>query len=137
MQFNQSIGIYIMNNQTFEVSIQFIIDALQARYDNVKELWGGDAAHELWEQALDMVSECGIDGKVTSPSIFVDNYLINGEFVSKEDDKQYWLDGEYDDLSEDDKERYECEAEYIEQKWDEYVTNNACLYNDNYACLSF
>ena len=40
-------------------------------------------------------------------------------------------------VSEDDKQVYECEAEYIEQKWDEYVTNNACLYNDDYACLSF
>ena len=126
-----------MNNQTFEVSIQFIIDALQARYDNVKDLRGGEAAHELWEQALDMVSECGIGDNVTSPSIFVDNYLINGEFVSKEDDKQEWLACEYDDLSEDDKEYFEYEAEYIGQKWDEYVTNNACLYNDNYACLGF
>ena len=34
-----------MNNQTFEVSIQFIIDALQARYDNVKELHGCEASH--------------------------------------------------------------------------------------------
>ena len=121
-----------MNNRTFEVSIQFIIDALQARYDNVKDLWGGEASQELWEQALSMVEECGIGDNVTSPSIFVDNYLINGEFVSKEDDKQYWLD-----RVEDDKEYYECEAEYIEQKWNEYVTNNACLYNDNYACLGF
>ena len=126
-----------MNNQTFEVSIQFIIDALQARYDNVKELWGGDASHELWEQALSMVEDCGIGDNVTSPSIFVDNYLINGEFVSKEDDKQYWLDCEYDDLSEDDKEYYECEAEYIEQKWQEHCEENAILYNDNYACLGF
>ena len=126
-----------MNNQTFEVSIKFIIDALQARYNNVKELWGGDAAHKLWEQALSMVEECGIGDNVTSPSIFVDNYLLNGEFVSKEDDKNHWLDCEYDDLSDDDKTYYECEAEYIEQKWDEYVTNNACLYNGNYACLGF
>ncbi len=126
-----------MNNRTFEVSIDFIIDALQARYNNVKDLWGDDAAHKLWEQALQMVEECGIGDNVTSPSIFVDNYLLNGEFVSKEDDKQYWLDSEYGDLSEDDKEYYECEAEYIEQKWDEYVTNNACLYNDNYARLGF
>ena len=43
-----------MNNQTFNVSIQFIIDALQSRYDNVKELWGGEEAHQLWEQALAM-----------------------------------------------------------------------------------
>ena len=126
-----------MNNQTFEVSIDFIIDALQARYDNVKDVWGDEAAHKLWEQVLQTVEECGIGENVTSPSIFVDNYLINGEFVSKEDDKQFWLGGEYDDLSEDDKEYYECEAEYIEQKWDEYVTNNATLYNDNYACLGF
>ena len=126
-----------MNNRTFEVSIQFIIDALQSRYDNVKELWGGEASQELWEQALAMVEDCGIGDNVTSPSIFVDNYLINGEFVSKEDDKQYWLGCEYETLSDDDKEFYECEVEYIEQKWDEYVTNNACLYNGNYACLSF
>ena len=126
-----------MNNQTFEVPIQFIIDALQARYDNVKDLWGGDAARELWEQALDMVEECGIGDNVTSPSIFVDNYLINGEFVSKEDDKQYWLGGEYETLSEDDKEYYECEAEYIEQEWQEYCSENAMLYNDKYACLGF
>ena len=130
-----------MNNQTFTVSntvdIQFIIDALQSRYDNVKDLWGGDAAHQLWEQALAMVEDCGIGDNVTSPSVFVDSYLINGEFVSKEDDKQHWLDCGYEDLSDDEKEFYACEAEYIEQKWDEYVTDNACLYNDNYACLSF
>ena len=116
-----------MNNQTFNVSIQFIIDALQARYDNVKELWGGEAAHELWEQALSMVEECGIGDNVTSSSIFVDNYLINGEFVSKEDDKKDWLDCDSDELSEDE----------INEKWLDYVTNNACLYNDEYACLSF
>ena len=116
-----------MNNQTFNVSVDFIIDALQARYDNVKDLWGGDAAHELWEQALDMVEECGIGENVTSPSIFVDNYLINGEFVSKEDDKQWWLGSEYEALSEDE----------IDGKWKEYCEKNACLYNKNHACITF
>ena len=122
---------------TFNISLDFIIDALQARYDNVKELWGGEASHQLWEQALNMVEEYGVGDNVTSPSIFVDNYLINGEFVSKEDDLQWWLDCEYDDLSDDDKTYYECEAEYIEQKWQEYCSENAMLYNDEYACLSF
>ena len=122
---------------TINVSTDFIIDALQARYDNVKDLWGVEAANQLWEQALNMVEECGIGDNVTSPSIFVDNYLINGEFVSKEDDLQMWLDCEYDDLSEDDKECYECEEEYIEQKWQEYCSENAMLYNDEYGYLSF
>ena len=116
-----------MNNKTFEVSIQFIIESLQARYDNVSKLWGGEAAHELWGQALSMVEECGIGDNVTSPSYFVDNYLINGEFVSKEGDKKDWLDCDSDDLSDDE----------INEKWLEYVINNACLYNDDYACLSF
>lgn len=124
-------------NNTFNVSLDFIIDALQSRYNNVKELWGCEASNRLWEQALNMVEECGIGDNVTSPSIFVDNYLINGEFVSKEDDLQYWIDGEYDDLSFSDKECYESEEEYTEQKWQEYCSENAMLYNDEYACLSF
>ena len=124
-------------NNTINVSIEFIIEALQSRYDNVKDLWGGEAANQLWEQALNMVEECGIGDNVTSPSIFVDNYLINGEFVSKEDDLQMWLDCEYDDLSDDGKEYYECEGWYIEQKWGEYCLENAMIYNDEYACLSF
>ena len=122
---------------TFNVSINFIIDALDSRYDDVKDLWGCEAAHELWEQALEMVEECGIGEDTNSPSVFVDNYLINGEFVSKEDDLQWWLECEYDNLSDDDKQYYECEAEYIEQKWQEYCSENATLYNDEYACLSF
>ena len=116
-----------MNNQTFNVSVDFIIDALQARYGNVKELWGGEAAHDLWQQALDVVQECGIGDNVTSPSIFVDNYLINGEFVSKEDDMQWWLDCDYEELSEKE----------IDEKWEDYCKKNACLYNKNYACITF
>ena len=116
-----------MNNQTFNVSIDFIIDALQSRYDNVKELWGGEAPHQLWEQALSVVEECGIGDNVTSPSIFVDNYLINGEFVSKEDDMQWWLDCDSDSLSE----------EEVNDRWDDYCEKNACLYNKNYACITF
>ena len=116
-----------MNNQTFEVSLQFIIDALQSRYDNVKDLWGCEASHQLWEQALQIVEECGIGDNVTNPSIFVDNYLINGEFVSKDEDKQWWLDCDSNSLS----------SAEVDEKWLEYCENNACLYNDNYACLSF
>ena len=116
-----------MNNQTFDVSLQFIIDALQSRYDNVKDLWGCEASHQLWEQALQIIEERGIGDNVTSPSIFVDNYLINGEFVSKEDDAQWWLGCDKGELSE----------EEIDGQWKDYCKNNARLYSDNYACLSF
>ena len=116
-----------MNNQTFNVSVYFIIDALQARYDEVSGLWASHAARDLWQQALDVVQECGIGDNVTSPSIFVDNYLINGEFVSKEDDVQWWLDCDSEELSQDG----------IDEKWNDYCEKNACLYNKNYACITF
>ena len=41
--------------------------------------------------------------------------------------KKDWLGCDSDELSQD----------AIDEKWQEYVINNACLYNDDYACLSF
>ncbi len=70
------------NTQKIEVSIDFVIDALETRYNHVKDQWGGDAAHALWDKALDLVKEGGFSGD--SASLFVDNYLINGEFISRE-----------------------------------------------------
>ena len=115
-----------MNNPTFSVSIEFIITALQSRYDGVVGWWGNEASEQLWHQALDMIEACGLGDNITSPSEFVDNYLVNGEFISK-DDAHRWLGGNNEELSEDE----------ISEKWLEYCENNACLYNDEYACLSF
>ena len=111
------------NNQNFSVSIEFIIDALQSRYNDVECLWGNDTSRQLWKQVIEVVEGCGLDENVASPSEFVDNYLLNGEFVSKED--LLGLDSE--ELSEDE----------IKEKWLTYCENNACLYNDDHACLSF
>ena len=108
-----------MNKPTFSVTIEFIITALQSRYDGVIGWWGNKASQQLWEQVLDMVEVCGIGDKVTSPSEFVDNYLVNGEFASKEEDANWWLD-DSEELSEDE----------ISEKWLEYCENNACLYNE-------
>ena len=113
-------------NITFNVSIEFVINALQSRYDDVKESFGNKASQQLWGQVLEVVEGCGIGGNVTSPPEFVDNYLVNGEFVSKTDDI-FWLVGDSEELSQDE----------ISEKWLEYCENNACLYNDDYACLSF
>ena len=115
-----------MKTNMINVPVEFVIDALQARYDEVKELWGCDASASLWDQALDIVAECGLGEHVTSPSIFVDNYLINGEFVSKIADVELWLD---DNLPNGEKD--------IDEAWQDYCENNAILFNDEYACLRF
>ena len=109
-----------------QVSVEFVIDALQARYDEVKEMWGCDASAALWEQALQLVEECGLGENVTIPSIYVDNYLINGEFVSKIADVEHWLDSNQPNGAND-----------LDEAWNEYCQDNALIYNGEYACLQF
>lgn len=115
-----------MKVYTIEVNAKFVTEALQARYDEVENLWGCDASESLWDQALDMVAECGLASHVTSPCIFVDNYLINGDFVSKIEDVDRWLDSNQPNGEND-----------LDEAWQEYCENNAILFNDEYACLSF
>ena len=115
-----------MKTNMINVLVEFVIDALQARYDEVENLWGCDASASLWEQALQLVAECGLGENVTSPSIYVDNYLINGEFVSKIADVECWLDDNQPNGEND-----------LNEAWQEYCENNALIYNDDFACLQF
>ena len=115
-----------MKVYTIEVNANFVTEALQARYDEVKNLWACDASMSLWDQALDVVAECGLGEHVTSPSIFVDNYLINGEFVSKIADVEQWLVANQPNGEKD-----------LDEAWWKYCENNAILFNDDYACLNY
>ena len=133
------------------VPVEFVIDALQARYDYVKDLWGCDASAALWEQALQLVEECGLGENVTSPSIYVDNYLVNGDFTSKKDDSGYWIsetlmDGAISaliDQMHNETDQNEIDNlqdlinDLITDAWNEYCQDNAIVYNAEYACLCF
>ena len=121
-----------MKTRMIEVNVEFVVAALEARYDDVKGLWGNEASAALWEQALSLVEDCGL-GKCSSPSEYVDNYLINGEFVnrfniSKNDCNSYGIEF---DLS--------AEGEIIinDGEWNQFCQDNALIYNDEYACLQF
>ena len=132
-----------MKSNMINVSVEFVIDALQARYDDVKELWGCDASEALWEQALQLVEECELGENFTSPSIFVDNYLINGEFVSKIEDVDQWLDETtfadycgHHNLN--DLQIAELKASpMFNEFWNDYCEDKAIFYNDDFACLQF
>ena len=108
------------------VPSEFVIDALQARYDDVKDLLGCDPSASLWEQALQSVAERGLGENVTSPSIYVDNYLVNGEFVSKIADVEHWLDSNQPNGAND-----------LDEAWEEYCQDNALLHNGEHACIQF
>lgn len=121
-----------MKTRMIEVNVEFVIAALESRHEAVKELWGNEASAALWEQALSLFEECGL-GKCSSPSEYVDNYLINGEFVnrfniSKNDCNYYGIEF---DLSEDD------EIIINDGEWNQFCQDNALIYNDEYACLQF
>lgn len=131
-----------MKTQMINVPVEFVIDALQYRYDDVKDQWGNDASVALWEQALELVKECGLGDNITSPSIYVDNYLINGEFVSKEDNVEDWLHktshSSYKDELELEGDEYDQWLDdNFDDFWNEYCQDNALIYNDEYACISF
>ena len=132
-----------MNNQ---------ISALESRYNDVKEQWGNDASESLWEKALQLVEEYGLSDNITSPSIFVDNYLINGDFQNKIDDMEYWIENtsQFDEINDlqksideldevDDQKGYQQSQlnTLIDDAWNEYCQDNALIYNDEYACLQF
>ena len=47
------------NEPNFLVTRDFVEAALEARYQEVKDTWGGQASDSLWEQFLDVVLDCG------------------------------------------------------------------------------
>lgn len=63
-----------------------------------------------------------VGGNVLEPMTFVDNYLINGEFVEKE---EFTADGNYSELYEE-----------YNGSWEEMCENAAIFYNDEMACLN-
>ena len=140
-----------MTTRMIEVNAEFVIAALESRYEDVKELWGCQASHDLWEQALSLVEDAGL-GSCSSPSVYVDNYLINGEFKNKIDDMEYWIENtsqfdeindlqkSIDELDETDEQKGYQQAQLgtlIDEAWNEYCQDNALIYNDEYACLQF
>lgn len=115
-----------MNNQS--ININFIIAALEARFEDVKDIWGNEASLALWDQVLDMIEDCGIRENTNNPSEIVDNYLINGEFVSR------------DGLSENDARSYGIELDddgtVSHEAWSNFC-GDCIVSNSDHACIQF
>lgn len=98
-----------------EVTTDFIVEAIETFFDFRVENnpdWVSDARLSLKDELLDFVSDCGVGDH--TPSYIVDNFLINGQFVTRSDDGSLESD----------------------EAW-EAVTDYAIVYNDEYACLQF
>ena len=60
-------------------------DDLQARFDEMKECWGGDEHVALWPKLLARMVADASDGcmEEMDVNVLVDNFLVNGEIVER------------------------------------------------------
>ena len=120
-------------NIKHQVCSDFIVEALETFFDmrvTNRPDWVNDARLSLKNALLDMCEECGVSADAT-PSSIVDNFLINGDFISRDDweeEQGFNIDAETD----------EEEVKQIKNEaWQEFCQNECVLSNDKYACRSF
>lgn len=126
-------------NIKHEVSSNFIVEAVSSFFDfreTYQDYMISNASRSLKENLLDLVEECGV-GENSTPSSIVDNFLVNGDFVSREDDENLWLG----DADITDCDGSPMDNDLVEETkaeiWQTYCKENAIIYNNDYACLSF
>lgn len=102
-----------------QIPVEDYLDMLENRFEVCKQRgWVGEAEESLFPQFLDIIEDAGVDPEYSSPSVVVDNYCVNGEFISREDfEKHPDLYPYYED-------------------WDD-VQDNAFISNDEFACMQF
>lgn len=108
----------IKSEQSVSIPMSVYIDLLSNRFKEMGN-HAGEEALALWPRFLDLIEETG-PGDNTSPSYVVDNYLINGEFVSK----NAWSN------------EYPTRYQEYQGNWQQFCENEAIIYDDNYACLN-
>lgn len=107
---------------TIEIDVEEYIEMLEARRKYVTSNYGwGDMPDCLWDYAMDVFRDCGVDPKKSSPKYIVDNMLVNGDygefeehcdwkwhngyrdpitgkFMSRDDYKEQWVSEHEDDM---------------------------------------
>lgn len=102
-----------------QIPVEDYLKMLEQRFEVCKQRgWVDEMQEDLFPQVLDLIKENGVDPEKSSPSYIVDNYCVNGEFISREDFEANpdWYSS-YDDWSD--------------------VQDNALVSNDEYACMQF
>lgn len=89
------------------VSSWFVRAALYARFNEVASIWSSSADSALFDKYIDHLVT---SGELTQDvNYYVDNFLINGQFVCREHD-------------------------LFEGGWEDFCEANGVIYNDDYCC---
>jgi len=94
---------------TIEIDFDVYEELLDHRYNEVYDSWGSELSDELYPLLKETLKECPPSPENTDPKNIIDNFLVNGELISRDDfteDGQhsyYWqqYNGDWDKLRED------------------------------------
>lgn len=103
-----------------QIPMHIYIDLLDDRYNFVRDHfhWGNEASDALLPQLMEFIEEVGVSPENSDPKFVIDNYCINGEFISRE---QFEENPDFYSSYED---------------WDE-VREDAIFSDNHYACMRF
>lgn len=107
--------------KTVTISMDAYLQCLQDRYDNAPSNWKGAADRALFPLLLKLIEDTGVDPEHSDPSEIVDNFLVNGEMVYREDWDRY----------------YSRVYNKYDGDWEEFCENECLLYDNMYACIQF
>lgn len=77
-----------------EIDIEDYLDLLEDRKRQCVEDFGWSIPECVWNYALEMIENCGVDPNNASPKYIVDNIIINGDYHHYDDIRE---DGETDE----------------------------------------
>lgn len=91
------------------VTSWFVRAALYARYVSVYETWASEANSALFDKYIDHL--CSLSELTHDVNYYVDNFLVNGQFVAREHD-------------------------LFEGSWEDFCNAHGVIFDDNYCCTN-
>lgn len=110
--------------RTVAISMSLYLELLEKELKEANDAWGNDATRALTPKLLELIEDTEfLDGSSDNdPSYISDNFVVNGEFISK---SEFTEDGPY--------------SGYFSQyngDW-QALCDDALVYDENYACMRF
>ena len=103
---------------TVQIDIEDYMELLDDRLTQAEEWWGSTGLHDELLNFMELQ-----DGtEVESPKVVADNFVVNGEFVEKD---EFSENGNYSRL-----------YEKYNGSWEDLCENEGIIYNDEVCCIN-
>ena len=122
MKFSVKSSINKKAERTIAISMSTYISLLEKELKEANDRWGNEASIALAPKLIELIEDVGELGQNNDPDYIADNFVVNGEFISKD---EFTEDGPY--------------AGYFTRyngDW-QALCDDAVVYDENYACMQF